>query len=188
MPVLRSACFAPPKRPPAMAAVFVCGAALRKHRPPRRRFRGGFFVRATRRAIHQISPPLRMRHCGSRSSPLLSACLGFACACRLRRNGRRNQHYPCAIPGHARLLPRFHGLGVKRSVPHPSHRPARLLDSPHSARVSPRASHFGAGWSSPVARQAHNLKVAGSNPAPAPKIRNPAWRRSRRGFSLPSVR
>jgi hypothetical protein len=28
---------------------------------------------------------------------------------------------------------------------------------------------FGAGWSSPVARQAHNLKVAGSNPAPATK-------------------
>ena len=28
---------------------------------------------------------------------------------------------------------------------------------------------FAAGWSSPVARQAHNLKVAGSNPAPAPK-------------------
>ena len=27
-----------------------------------------------------------------------------------------------------------------------------------------------AGWSSPVARQAHNLKVAGSNPAPATKI------------------
>ena len=26
---------------------------------------------------------------------------------------------------------------------------------------------LGAGWSSPVARQAHNLKVAGSNPAPA---------------------
>ena len=24
-----------------------------------------------------------------------------------------------------------------------------------------------AGWSSPVARQAHNLKAAGSNPAPA---------------------
>ena len=29
---------------------------------------------------------------------------------------------------------------------------------------------FVAGWSSLVARQAHNLKVAGSNPAPAPKI------------------
>ncbi len=31
-----------------------------------------------------------------------------------------------------------------------------------------RAARFGdAGWSSPVARQAHNLKVVGSNPAPA---------------------
>ncbi len=29
---------------------------------------------------------------------------------------------------------------------------------------------FAAGWSSLVARQAHNLKVAGSNPAPAPKF------------------
>ena len=29
-----------------------------------------------------------------------------------------------------------------------------------------------AGWSSPVARQAHNLKVIGSNPIPATKIRS----------------
>ena len=28
---------------------------------------------------------------------------------------------------------------------------------------------FDAGWSSPVARQAHNLKVVGSNPTPATK-------------------
>ena len=28
---------------------------------------------------------------------------------------------------------------------------------------------FIAGWSSPVARQAHNLKVGGSNPSPATK-------------------
>jgi hypothetical protein len=28
-------------------------------------------------------------------------------------------------------------------------------------------THIGAGWSSPVARQAHNLKVVGSNPTPA---------------------
>ena len=28
----------------------------------------------------------------------------------------------------------------------------------------------GAGWSSPVARQAHNLKVRGSNPLPAPNF------------------
>jgi hypothetical protein len=34
-----------------------------------------------------------------------------------------------------------------------------------------RAVHIGisAGWSSPVARQAHNLKVIGSNPIPATK-------------------
>src|SRR5438270_4861900 len=30
--------------------------------------------------------------------------------------------------------------------------------------------YFGAGWSSPVARQAHNLKVVGSNPTPATKF------------------
>ena len=32
---------------------------------------------------------------------------------------------------------------------------------------------FGAGWSSPVARQAHNLKVTGSNPVPATKSKTP---------------
>ena len=34
----------------------------------------------------------------------------------------------------------------------------------------PQSDINGAGWSSPVARQAHNLKDAGSNPAPATKI------------------
>ena len=33
--------------------------------------------------------------------------------------------------------------------------------------VSAEASLGAAGWSSPVARQAHNLKVVGSNPTPA---------------------
>jgi hypothetical protein len=32
------------------------------------------------------------------------------------------------------------------------------------------AQRFNAGWSSPVARQAHNLKVIGSNPIPATKF------------------
>ena len=37
---------------------------------------------------------------------------------------------------------------------------------------------LGAGWSSPVARQAHNLKVVGSNPTPAtnPKKDRPSGR------------
>src|SRR6195952_5345938 len=33
----------------------------------------------------------------------------------------------------------------------------------------PGIKHTNAGWSSPVARQAHNLKVIGSNPIPATK-------------------
>jgi hypothetical protein len=32
-----------------------------------------------------------------------------------------------------------------------------------------------AGWSSLVARQAHNLKVAGSNPAPAPNLQTTTY-------------
>src|ERR1700759_3721794 len=44
-------------------------------------------------------------------------------------------------------------------------RPSRLEDNPsHKAHNGPMV---GAGWSSPVARQAHNLKVTGSNPVPA---------------------
>ena len=51
----------------------------------------------------------------------------------------------------------------------------------------PLAAKFDAGWSSPVARQAHNLKVIGSNPIPAPKIsENPAGP-GQRGFSLCAV-
>src|SRR5258707_14719805 len=34
-------------------------------------------------------------------------------------------------------------------------------------RQEKRLAGFDAGWSSPEARQAHNLKVVGSNPAPA---------------------
>ena len=37
-----------------------------------------------------------------------------------------------------------------------------------------RTTHTHAGWSSPVARQAHNLKVTGSNPVPATPNRRPA--------------
>ena len=37
-----------------------------------------------------------------------------------------------------------------------------------TALISP--STLTAGWSSPAARQAHNLKVAGSNPAPATNV------------------
>jgi putative endonuclease len=42
-----------------------------------------------------------------------------------------------------------------------------------------------AGWSSPVARQAHNLKVVGSNPAPATNFLNPG---EIRGFLVKTYR
>ena len=63
----------------------------------------------------------------------------------------------------------FHNTFMKSSFFCPSHQRLALLHSAETARVQSRASHFGAGWSSPVARQAHNLKVVGSNPTPATK-------------------
>src|SRR5918994_6520656 len=44
--------------------------------------------------------------------------------------------------------------------------------SSHSPFATPHSPNFDAGWSSPVARQAHNLKVTGSNPVPATKYTN----------------
>src|SRR5437763_6904683 len=61
--------------------------------------------------------------------------------------------------------------------------------------VGRRYSSYDAGWSSPVAREAHNLEVVGSNPAPATDVvRLPGERTQAQslrtpgdcgGFSLP---
>ena len=45
-----------------------------------------------------------------------------------------------------------------------------------------------AGWSSPVARQAHNLKVAGSNPVPATFEALAGHRLARASFFRPSAK
>ena len=52
-----------------------------------------------------------------------------------------------------------------------------------------RETHGAAGWSSPVARQAHNLKVVGSNPTPATTARLTATAlpRGQGGFLLPAL-
>ena len=52
---------------------------------------------------------------------------------------------------------------------------------PNHLNTSPNA-----GWSSPVARQAHNLKVTGSNPVPATNIteQNPHVRKRRGAFHV----
>ena len=54
---------------------------------------------------------------------------------------------------------------ISATAPEPArHRRTAKPDQPHN---------LGAGWSSPVARQAHNLKVTGSNPVPATKLTDP---------------
>ena len=67
--------------------------------------------------------------------------------------------HPRALPG----LPSQEASGRDRSAP--------IKRWPISFRVrfSKAKQRFNAGWSSPVARQAHNLKVIGSNPIPATK-------------------
>ena len=70
---------------------------------------------------------------------------------------------------------RHEGAGEQAAARPAKHRPTtnpvtrENNPSPHNAASPPQKSPP-AGWSSPVARQAHNLKVAGSNPAPATKI------------------
>jgi hypothetical protein len=46
------------------------------------------------------------------------------------------------------------------------------MDNKDASGLTQPAQHGDAGWSSPVARQAHNLKVVGSNPTPATNIEN----------------
>ena len=45
--------------------------------------------------------------------------------------------------------------------------PAHQREPPAQRRITKLKPITNAGWSSPVARQAHNLKVTGSNPVPA---------------------
>jgi hypothetical protein len=73
--------------------------------------------------------------------------------------------YPRIAPGGVRLItavrPRTRQQAADRTAPGPGSRPGQLKPRP--------TNRINAGWSSPVARQAHNLKVRGSNPLPATK-------------------
>ena len=58
--------------------------------------------------------------------------------------------------------------GAARSTGQNLHWRLLIPASPRQAHnLAKQSAPKDAGWSSPVARQAHNLKVAGSNPAPA---------------------
>ena len=69
-------------------------------------------------------------------------------------------------------------------IPSTRHRsgPGRQRHRPSRQAPRTRRDTLGAGWSSPVARQAHNLKVTGSNPVPATKHTNPPRPKARRVF------
>jgi hypothetical protein len=59
------------------------------------------------------------------------------------------------------------------------------LAESHSGSAFEGVHKIIAGWSSPVARQAHNLKVIGSNPIPATKLmKNPSNLNRLLGFLL----
>ena len=63
-------------------------------------------------------------------------------------------------------------IGWENSDTMAKYPPARTsLIGDRLLHASPILLPFDAGWSSPVARQAHNLKVIGSNPIPATKLR-----------------
>ena len=58
------------------------------------------------------------------------------------------------------------------------------LHNASAKKPFPLTNRSAAGWSSPVARQAHNLKVVGSNPTPATSTSNhPPRRKTRAGCS-----
>jgi hypothetical protein len=80
------------------------------------------------------------------------------CVLRRGRVGRRQ-----VFPTEATPKPVPQSLSTGRTTEDGKPR-ATPRPSPPPAGHSPPTF---AGWSSPVARQAHNLKVAGSNPAPA---------------------
>ena len=90
-------------------------------------------------------------------------------ACKARRSDNTRQTIETRGSAQAadrrRLVPnaqRFLFNDMKTERPGQPCRPASSVICPPIA----------AGWSSPVARQAHNLKAAGSNPAPATKLRS----------------
>src|SRR5258706_14662420 len=81
-------------------------------------------------------------------------------------------HSPQSLNQHPRA-------GWRRPLPQSGDKQNRPGGEPATARTKPD----NAGWSSPVARQAHNLKVTGSNPVPATK-NNPVITKRWRGFSV----
>src|SRR6185437_6010114 len=73
-------------------------------------------------------------------------------------------YIPLAAQG---LVPR---VGLLRKPPDGINRRSGVGGTSRHRFFDEAAQRLIAGWSSPVARQAHNLKVTGSNPVPATKL------------------
>lgn len=86
---------------------------------------------------------------------------------RQRDNGPRKR--PFQFGGAKQAIARFQTSKQKTPASRDRSRKHLLPE----VEASSRLLIGGAGWSSPVARQAHNLKVTGSNPVPATKSKQP---------------
>ena len=117
-----------------------------------------------------------------RTRPPLTGCLG-------RPGGHCGEPAPDPIPNSAVKTPSAYDTtsqDVGKSVAPglPMH-PTQIIGCRKKYPIT-------AGWSSPVARQAHNLKVVGSNPTPAttdnttssPSVLVPPLARARRVFAF----
>jgi hypothetical protein len=116
---------------------------------------------------------LRLKTRESRSPPGLLKAISKSShhILRPRRNSRAAQSGPfCFLRADTKNIPGW------SSTP----RPCQSRGEKQSKGLPPRQKVI-AGWSSPVARQAHNLKAAGSNPAPATKNTQKPRRQKRRG-------
>ena len=116
------------------------------------------------------------QHCGIKpgSGPADEGkCRAPAFAAAFRQAKQLARH-SCGLDNPQRGLPSQTFCGISRSLGAARQRAAFVIRAAlrarcPSAQITPHSLGI-AGWSSPVARQAHNLKVVGSNPAPATKF------------------
>ena len=153
---------------------------LGRQKPPRRWYSASRHGRVGRRqARKDHAPNPATPGAATRTPPLLttqtlaSADQPEPCALAAERDTRSRRPQggattKIASPGRASTRiasPRQGGATTKIASP------GRAERQPRSHRPAGRSDNQGdAGWSSPVARQAHNLKAAGSNPAPATNL------------------
>ena len=124
-----------------------------------------------RKARHRFIA--RRKSCTASASGLAGSSIAACASARMWRTTPRNASPTAASDcktGLSSMRPELYPIG------HHDDNPGRGLFKPgHDCYIilargllrAFRFRWFDAGWSSPVARQAHNLKVVGSNPTPA---------------------